>query len=93
MLARIEKEQRDLRTAEAQRHTLALLERRRRATVATARVVALAVVPLVILLVVLASTTNETGFATKGALGTRLSDLGELARRGVDGWKTLFAGK
>lgn len=91
--ARREREERDIRAAEAQRHTLALMERKRREAVAAARLYALSLVPLVVALVFLASTTQETGFATHGPVGTRLADVGDVVRRGVEGWKTLLAGK
>ena len=91
--ARRERDERDLRAANASRHTLALLERRRREAFAAARLFALALAPAVIALVFLASTTQETGFATKGSFGVRLTDLGEIVRRGTDGWKTLLTGK
>jgi hypothetical protein len=91
--SRREREERELRAAEAQRHTLALMERRRKRALAVARLVALVVAPLVVSVVFLASTTSEVGFATKGALGSRLGDLGEVVRRGVQGLEALVSGK
>jgi LSD1 subclass zinc finger protein len=90
--ARREREQREIRAAEAQRHTLALLERRNKRVLAAAKLVALVVAPLLVSGVFLVSTTNEAGFAVKGTLGARLADLGEVVRRGVEGMRALVGG-
>jgi len=89
---RKEKEDRARRAAEAQKHTVALMERRHRRAMATARLVGLAAAPVIVFGLCLMSTTQEGGFAVKGFLGKTFNDIGETARRGVEGVLTL-AGK
>lgn len=90
---RKEQEARAKRAQEAQKYTLALLEQRRRRALATARLVALVLGPLLIGSLFLISTTQEGGFAVKGGLGRALGDLGDTARRGVEGVLSLTGSK
>jgi hypothetical protein len=90
---RKEQEVRAKRAAEAQKYTLALVELRRRRAVATARLAALVAAPLLVGSLFLISTTQEGGFAVRGGLGHALTEIGETARRGVEGVFSLVGAK
>ncbi len=88
--ARREKEARAVRAAEAQKYTIALLERKKERTLATTKLAALVAGPLLVAGLFLVSTTAEGGFAVKGPLGKSLAELGEVARHGAEGLIGLF---
>jgi hypothetical protein len=87
---RKEKEVRAQRAVEAQKHTLALIERNRKRTLATLKLVFVLAAPLLLGGLFLISTTQEGGFAVRGGLGHMLGDVGETARRGVEGVLSLI---
>lgn len=91
--ARKEKELRAQRAAEAQKYTLALIEKRKRRAMATLKLLVLVLAPLLVASLLLVSTTQEAGFAVHGGLGRTLTDVGETARRGVEGLLTLAGTK
>jgi LSD1 subclass zinc finger protein len=82
---RKEQAERAKRTVEAQKYTIALVEKKRVRTLAVLRLSAYVLAPLLVSGIFLTSTTSEGGFAVKGGLGHALGELGDMARRGVDG--------
>jgi DNA-directed RNA polymerase subunit M/transcription elongation factor TFIIS len=91
--AQRKKAERSVRAAEAQKYTLALLEKRKRRTLQVVWLAGLLVLPLIVMGVFLISTTAEGGFAVRGGVGRALTDLGEVATRGVQGGEALVTGK
>jgi LSD1 subclass zinc finger protein len=87
---RREAELRAQRAAEAQKYTIALLERKKQRTVATTKLAALVGGPLIVAGLCLVSTNSGGGFAVNGPLGSKLTSLGEVARNGASGLLGLF---
>lgn len=87
--ARKEKEVRAQRAADAQKYTLALIEKRHQRNVKTLKLIVVALLPVLPGALLLMSTTQEAGFAVRGGLGRALHDVGETARRGVEGILSL----
>ncbi|MEZ0230825.1 MAG: hypothetical protein ACAI25_19555 [Planctomycetota bacterium] len=86
---RKEKELRAQRAADAQKYTLALIEKRHQKNVKTLKLLLIVFLPLIPGALLLMSTTQEAGFAVRGGLGRTLHDVGETARRGVEGVLSL----
>ncbi len=86
---RKEKELRAQRAADAQKYTLALIEKRHQRNVKTLKLLVVVFLPLIPGALLLMSTTQEAGFAVRGGLGRTLHDVGETARRGVEGILSL----
>ncbi len=82
---RKEQVERAKRTVEAQKFTVALLEARKVRSLAVLRLSAYVLAPVLVSGIFLTSTTSEGGFAVRGGLGHALGELGDMARRGVDG--------
>jgi hypothetical protein len=90
---RKEKELRAQRAADAQKYTLALIEKRHQRNVKTLKLLLVVLLPVIPGALLLMSTTQEAGFAVRGGLGRTLHDVGETARRGVEGVLSLTGRK
>lgn len=77
------REERDRRAAEAQRKAQELEAQQSKRSLGAISLTALCVLPAIVALLLLTMTTRGTGFATRGAFGERMKDVGHGVDRGV----------
>jgi hypothetical protein len=77
------REERDRRAAEAQRKAQELEAQQSKRSLGAISLTALCVLPAIVALLLLTMTTRGTGFATRGAFGERMKDVGQGVDRGV----------
>lgn len=77
------REERERRAAEAQRKGQELESQRSKKSLGALSLAALCVLPTILTVLLLTMTTRGTGFATRGAFGERMKDVGGAVDRGV----------
>lgn len=77
------REERERRAGEAQRKAQELEAQQSKKSLGAISLTALCVLPTLLALLLLTMTTRGTGFATRGAFGDRMKDVGSAVDRGV----------